>query len=75
MNDCGRHLVELPHDLPVGYPFVCACCQRVWELRDRTFLGRLAFWRHTEPARDKLRVWVRLSKFASLLQQSIQERG
>jgi hypothetical protein len=75
MSDCGQHLSRLPHRLPTGYAFVCDCCLRAWELRERTGLGQLAFWRRTVDARDGSRVWVRLSRAASLLVQSIQERG
>ncbi len=75
MNDCGRHLSRLPHRLPTGHTFVCDCCLRAWELRERTRWTDWAFWRRMVDARDGSRVWVRLSKPASLLVQSIQERG
>lgn len=75
MNDCGKHLAKLPHNLPNNYPIICECCARAWELRARTRLGMLAIWRRTVAARDGSRVWVRLSRTASLLVQSIQERG
>lgn len=72
---CGEVLSLLPNRLPNDYTHICDCCQRAWVLRERTRWLTYMPWIKSVPAHDKVRVWVRMSKFSSLLTQSIQERG
>lgn len=59
MLTCADHLWRLGY--APGAVEDCACgCDRMWQARDLTWWGRLAFWRTTVPGPFGV-VWVRLS--------------